>query len=69
MSRLRGWLTQLQTRQRLSTRLSEISSRLSRADDLQRLMQALADEARTMLDAPLARLSVQRPLEIGRAHV
>lgn len=74
MARLRGWLQQLQARQRLSTRFSEVTSRLSRVEGLSSLMQALTDEARMMLDAPVARLDVFAPLVIAagdapvRAH-
>ena len=56
MSQLRGWLQQLQARQRLHTRFTDISGRLSRIDGVQPLMVALADEARRLVDAPLARL-------------
>ncbi len=74
MARLRTWLQQLQARQRLSTRFTEVTARLSRVEGLSALMQALADEARQMLDAPVARLDVFPPLvmaagEAGlRAH-
>ncbi len=74
MSRLRGWLLQLQSRQRLTTRFSEVTARLSRVEGLPALMQALADEARMMLDAPVARLDVFAPLVVAggpdgvRAH-
>ncbi len=62
MARLRGWLSQLQARQRSATRFAEVTARLSRVEGLSSLMQALADEARQMLDAPLARLDVFPPL-------
>lgn len=56
MSQLRGWLQQLQARQRMHTRFTDISGRLSRVEGVQPLMVALADEARRLVDAPLARL-------------
>lgn len=58
LARLRSWLNQLQARQRAATRFAEVTARLSRVEGLSALMQALADEARQMLDAPLARLDV-----------
>ena len=71
MARLRGWLQQLQARQRLSTRFTEVTARLSRVEGLPALMQALADEARHILDAPVARLDVFPPLvmAVGEAGV
>lgn len=65
MNRLRAWLRQLQARQRLNTRFSDITSRLSRIEGLDALMQSLAEEARRMLDAPLARLDAFPPLLLG----
>ena len=65
MTHLRAWLRQLQARQRLTTRFSDITSRLSRVDGLEPLMQSLAEEARRMLDAPLARLDAYAPLLLG----
>lgn len=62
MARLRAWLQQLQSRQRLTTRFNEVTSRLSRLEGLPALMQGLADEARQMVDAPLSRLDVFPPL-------
>lgn len=69
MARLRGWLQQLQARQRLTTRFAEVTARLSRVEGLSALLQALADEARQMLDAPLARLDVFAPLVMAAGDV
>ena len=62
LTRLRAWLNQLQDRQRLSTRIQDVAARLSQREGLQVLMRAIADEARMMVDAPVARLDVFSPL-------
>lgn len=65
MSQLRVWLRQLQDRQRMHNRFVDITGRLSRVEGLPALMRALAEEARRVVDAPLARIEAFAPLADG----